>query len=829
MSCNCSGDISVLPPGSVKEAKWGGIGGNLTNQSDLTQTLDNKAPKDHQHNVDTIEGLPDKLAELDGKADKQVVENALNDVRLTAATAVGTSNSAQTDAGIALNAAIQADSKASTAGTAAINAAASANDALSVASVADNKASQAVAGASSAVAAASTAQTQSATAQLAANSAITQVQAVSSTVNTLGSNLTSMQAQINALQQGVIVYATQPALFAYTPGSGNPKIGMVTNDADPVKRGYYAWNGTSWDKALFDPLAQSLSAVANVLPNAGIYADNLGAMSWLDVLNQSPLFGTPDGRVFIEGLIGYVKTKEFGTLGNVATILDGATTPLLMTDVLGQAGIDATPDGRVYVPGLQNVVRPADIASLLTIGAMMVVERVGQLSISDNLDQSPIFDTPDGRVFIPGLQGFATKADLLNAGSGYSPWAGAYWVIIAYGQSNTLGTGTHAISLLQPYKNKMLNNSKMSDRPGVAGDGYVGTAFVPLKETSVETIATVVTNEITRRILNDRVNPDTLVMVGSAGGNGGTEFAKLSKGNAAGWFDKLETMLNDVCTLSAADGKQARVFSIHMREGEADYSINTSAADYIALQSAFLNDFQESIKAKTGFEFDGPLVFNQCCASHSYGGTLTIQPNIGMAQLDMALNHPRMVMSHPDYINYRVDHVHYITNHATRSSAYDARAAKYWSEGKKFLPLHVTNVEWFSDHVDLTYYVPYGKLEIDTTILPEAPNKGFDLWTQDSGALGLALIPGGITDVQVIGINKVRVSIVPSGMNYALTYAWGRPGEMQNSVQDDNGRPYVARGNIRDTHGNVDKYTNPNNVTFDLHNFAAVQPAFIKE
>lgn len=830
MSCNnCGGDISVLTPGAVKEPKWGGIAGSLANQSDLVQTLDNKAQKQHQHALDSIDGLADKLALLEAKADRLVVENEINNMRLNTAAALSTSNSAQTDAGIAMGAASLADNKASSAASAAVLAAASASEALLNAAVAENKATQAVIGASSAVAASAAAQTQSAAAQLTANTAATQVQAVTSTLSGLGSSVSSMQAQVAALQQGLVVHPSQAALLAYVPGTGDPKIGMVTNDADALKRGYYAWDGDSWEKALFDPLVQSLSAVANLLPNAGILPDNLGALSWLDFMNQSSLFGTPDGRVFIDGLQNFVKSKEFGTLGNVANILDGATTPLLMLDTLGQAGIDATPDGRVLIPGLQNVVRPADIAALLTIGGMMSVERVAQLSVSDNVDQSPIFDTPDGRVFIPGLQGYATKAELLDAGGGYSPWAGAYWIVLAYGQSNALGTGTDVVSTRQPYNNKMLNNAKMSARPGVVGDGYVATALVPLKESSVETITSVVANELTRRILLERVNPETLVLVGAAGGNGGTEFSKLSKGNAAGWFEKLESLLNDVCGLIRAQGKQARVFSIHVREGEADTSFNTSTTDYIALQTGFLNDFQESIRAKTGYAFDGPLVFNQCCATHSYPCTTTIEPKVAIAQLDMALHHPRMVMSHPDYINARIDMVHYLTNHATRSSAYCARAAKYWAEGKKFLPLHVTKAEWFNDHVDLTYHVPYGKLEIDTTILPEAPNKGFDLWAQDAGSLGMALIEGGISSVQVIGINKVRVGIVPSASNYALTYAWGRPGEMQPVAVDVNGRPYVARGNIRDTHGNVDKYSNPAGVTFDLHNFAAVQPAFIKE
>lgn len=832
MSCNnCNGDISVLPPGAVKEAKWGGIAGNLVNQSDLAQTLDDKAAKQHQHTLESIEGLADKLATLEAKADRQVVANEMNDVRLTAASALNTSSSAQNDAGIAMGAALQADIRASSAGTAAVNAAAAASDALNMATVAENKASQAVLGSSSAVAASSIAQTQSAAAQLIANNAAIQTQAMTGSVTDLGNSMGSMQVQINALQQGLIVHNTQAALFAYVPGVSDPRIGMVTNDADPLKRGYYAWDGDSWEKALFDPLAQSMAAVANVLPGAGILPDNLGALSWLDLLNQSSLFGTPDGRVFIEGLQNFVKTKEFGTLGNVATILDGATTPLLMVDTLGQAGIDATPDGRVFIAGLQNVVRPAEISALLTIGAMMAVEKVGQLSISDSLNQSPIFDTPDGRVFIPGLQGYATRQDFLDAGGGYSPWAGAYWIVLAYGQSNTLGTGADAVSIQQPYNNRMLNNSKMSARPGVVGDGYVGTALVPLKETGVETITSVVTNELTRRILLDRVNPETLVLVGAAGGNGGTKFAELSKGNAAGWFAKLESMLQDVCSLIAAEGKQARVYSIHMREGEADYVHNTSTEEYIELQSGFLNDFQEGIKANSGFEFAGPLVFNQCCASHSYEDTLNIQPNVGIAQLEMALNHPRMVMSHPDYINYRIDNAHYRGDHATRSSAYCARAVKYWAEGKKFIPLHVTRVEWFSDYVDLSYHVPYGKLEIDTTILPEAPNKGFDLWLQQDTVdeLDMTLVNSGITHVQVIGINKIRVSIVPNAGYYALTYAWGRPGEMQPEERDLNGRPYVARGNIRDSHGNVDKYTNPAGITFDLHNFAVVQAAFIKE
>lgn len=552
--------------------------------------------------------------------------------------------------------------------------------------------------------------------------------------------------------------------------------------------------------AAIDMLSGNVSAV---LPNMGIYKNDIGGISITDAAGNTSFFSTGDGRNY-GNFPEYAKLKDLLFLLIIGSSLKSTDNPYAVVDGQAFPGLFTTIDGRSY-GNFPEYVRKTQLAEAIS-----------------------------------------------EVGVGYNPFKGIVLIGVSYGQSNNLGTGANETSLVQPYLNVMMslpNNQTRYDQRNNAGVAqYAPTGLVPLIENDNESTLSATINELTRRILEDRLPPEDVVFAGLCGGNGGTNFAKLSKGAAImpdndippnalndfnyNWFDCLKLALADLVGFLNDTPLKPLPGFLNITEGEADLQARTSKQDYMDLQRKFVSDFSEECYQTMGVPFTGPVVFNQCCAMRSYvRGDISTpipdqfrKPFVPQAQLEMGLNDPNMVLSGPDYNIGRSDYVHFSDDYQPLHCAYKARALKAWFDGKKFKPLHVTKCEWFNDHVLLTYYLPAGsRLQFETSQVSGTPNMGFDLWQPDGTEddVNIDIISGAILGVVLQGPDRIRINLAanyPSGT--LLTYAWGRIDDPLQVAGPING----PRGNIADCFGKVDKFTLPvSGTVYEMHNYAVVQ------
>ena len=656
----------------------------------------------------------------------------------------------------------------------------------------------------------------------------------------------SLIDNISNLAGGAAGYQTKALLDAVTPSNPN-QLAYVLNDTDTTKNGMYGWNGTIWVKSPYDPLGSAITLMNQILPNAGIFANDHGGITVTDAKNQPIIVTTRDGRVYVENLKNFARIDSLGKIFGVADVFDPGIRPLLIVDAKNQPQIFDTPDGRLYLPTLQDVVRPADITDILTIAQNLKPAQIGPYIVTDAKYNGMFISTNDGRLWLPTLQDVVRPADLeeLNLSSGYNRFRGTIRLGMSIGQSNTLGSGATKTSLTQPYKNLMMNlpnnQTRYSERDASGVLLYAPTGLIPLVENGVESTLSVTINELTRRILADRLPVNDVVFAGYCTGNGGTRFELLSKGApimadnddppnalndfAMNWYECMRLGLADILNFINLTGKVALIDFVNITEGEADTVNRTTKLQYMDLQRGYISDFSEECYAITGKPFTGIVVLNQCCAMRSYVSAATYTqfrlPYVPQAQLEMGLNDSNMVLACPDYPFSRSDYVHFSADTQPLHCAYKARALKAWYDGRKWLPTYIKKCEWFSDHIILTYHVPHGRLQIETSQVAAAINYGFDIWQPAVNAINLETVTGAITSVVVDGVDRIRVNLAadyPAGT--LLTYAWGRVDDPLACA----GPTIGPRGNIADTHGRTEKFTLPVSLTvYSMHNYAVVQ------
>lgn len=791
-------------------------------------------------NINSADVIPEFNAV---KAAAETATQTATDASITSADALQRASQAQEQVVGAAVSADQALDAASVAQTAAATAAINAGQAQSDAAQAQTAAAQVLTTALNAETTANAASLAATDAQTLAHTAAIDAAAAAGQVAGAVADLPLVKSQVEIALLGTKPFATKPLMQAFVPGVNDPKVALVGNDPTPANRGYYYWDAAAnagagdWIKSPYDPSAAADTAAAEVLPTAGIYQNGFGGITVTDVKGNPIMFTTAAGLLYAVTLQGYTSLEQIGKLLGVANTFDPAEQLLLLTDGKYNPILFQTVGGLLHAPTLQNVVRPDDIGGLLMLGEAMSPDETMQMLVRDRKFSPAIFATPDSRVYIPNLQGYASLADIANIGGGGNRYKGAVIWHIFYGQSNNLGSGATSSSTTPSSRHFKLNKPRNNVRHGDPEYPAPGSQqLVGGCEVTQETPTSATINELLRRLTaENRVPVDDMLMAGTCSGNGGTTFAKLSKGHPDGWFDHLVAEVTDTLALLAATGKAVVFGSLNITEGEADTEDETSKADYMSLQRGFYADFAESIYTLTGQLFNGPLVFNQCCAMRSYvHDTLPTSfriPNVQRAQLEMGLTDPQMLCAFPDYILERrwiadqskFDHVHFNAYCQTVHAAYKARALKYWEDGRKWLPLHITKCEWYSSYILLTYYVPFGRLQFDTSVVAAVPNQGFDVWRTTETDPYCEPVLDAITGLTLVGTNQLRIDLAanyPAG--HFLTYAWGRFDDQIESAGPLRG----PRGALRDTHGLIDKYTPPpaaGSTVWDMHNWAVVQ------
>jgi hypothetical protein len=346
--------------------------------------------------------------------------------------------------------------------------------------------------------------------------------------------------------------------------------------------------------------------------------------------------------------------------------------------------------------------------------------------------------------------------------------------ILSTGQSLSLGyAGSPVLSTTQPYSNKMLSGT----------DSSPGTNLIPLVEVSNESPAAAMGNGITFQ--------NGVATVVTRHGVGGTPYAGLKKGTAP-YTNGMQQMVN-VRNAATLLGETSQVMGITTVHGETDSTSGTSAVTYEADLVEWQHDYETDIKAINGQVGTIPLFMDQMDSYTTYGHTTSVIPQ---GQLAASEDYPgKIILVGPKYfLNYSGTGPH-LTNTSYRllGEYYAKVMKKVFFDKVSWRPLSPDTIQILGNEIYAKFHVPEGVLTLDTTLVKENTNYGFEYYDTTSSAT--------ISSVSIINSDTVKITLsnAPSGGNQRLRYAYTGVANAAAGAQSD-GSP---RGNLRDTDSTV--------------------------
>lgn len=311
------------------------------------------------------------------------------------------------------------------------------------------------------------------------------------------------------------------------------------------------------------------------------------------------------------------------------------------------------------------------------------------------------------------------------------------------------------------------------------------TAFEPVREYVAgvlgETPAT--SFMLATRKWHERTTSVSPQMLYSVSALGGTAYVGIKKGTAT--YANAISQVTTAKAIAESMGLDYVVPSISIVHGESQS--NTTQAEYVAMMAEWVNDYRDDIVAITG-QAVPPVAF----ISQMLTGDPGTIPQIPLAQLQAHNENPNIIMVGPKYAYPFWDTYHMQGPGYMKMGELEARAERLTQVSGKWQPLKVMSAAVSGTKITLHLNNlpdgnagtpgPIGKLAIDTAIVSDPGNYGFQL---SSGT------------IETVAIGRDGVSIVITATaalapGTVLTYAL-QPA--LNSPQTGNGR----RGCIRDT------------------------------
>ncbi|HSO35228.1 MAG TPA: hypothetical protein VLT33_22020 [Labilithrix sp.] len=353
--------------------------------------------------------------------------------------------------------------------------------------------------------------------------------------------------------------------------------------------------------------------------------------------------------------------------------------------------------------------------------------------------------------------------------------------VLATGQSLSVGAlGTPALSTTQPYDNTMFVT-------GVLAGGVGLTSFKPLVEANVETMSSSFASLITKMareviLVGQPAGKTSHDLLLSAHGLGGTAYVGLKKGTVAYANGIAQAQAGH--DLAVAAGKTHVVRAVTNVHGESDSQDGNTMyeANLLEWQSSYESD----VKAITGQTEGIPMLHTQFSSWTRLAGvpTTSIIPS---AQLAAHVNAPgKIILVGAKYhLPYVGDGVH-LTNEGYRHMGEDY--AKVYRrvilEGKTWEPIHPKAVTRAGAVITVKMHVPAPPLVMDTTIVSDPGNKGFE-WAGGGETIASVAITG--PDTVVITLSAAPAA--PGRLRDAFT---GTAGALAGPMTG-------PRGNLRDS------------------------------
>ncbi len=340
--------------------------------------------------------------------------------------------------------------------------------------------------------------------------------------------------------------------------------------------------------------------------------------------------------------------------------------------------------------------------------------------------------------------------------------------VLATGQSLSVGAlGTPTLSLTQPYDNTMFVT-------GVVAGGAGLTSLSPLVEGNVETMSSSFASLITKLARDvvlvgqpaGKTSHDLLI---SAHGIGGTAYVGLEKGTAAYANGLAQAQAGH--DLAIVAGKTHVVRAVTNVHGESDSQ--NGNVNYEANLLEWQSNYETDVKAITGQVESIPMLHTQFSSWTRLSGfpTTSIIP---AAQLAAHVSAPgKIILVGAKYhLPYVADGVH-LTSEGYRHMGEDY--AKVYRrvilEGKTWEPVRPKTVTRAGAVITVKMFVPAPPLVMDTTIVSDPGNKGFE-WA--GGAESIASVA--LTGPDTVVITLSAAPAAAGRLRYAFTGTSGALG-----------------------------------------------------
>lgn len=585
----------------------------------------------------------------------------------------------------------------------------------------------------------------------------------------LGKVYPSLKKAIKIIMQNGMVGSTPYRTYADLLKStlANNSYGIVTNDNDLSKNGLWQKIDNVWVYSQLNTVPQIMSEINKAISFDQDFYDSQGRKVAWGVVDDSDKLGA---WVADDGTINASNIYSDDNSEIAFAIVDDNDKTALSIDKNGNAtmsGVEIS-DGGIY-----------------------------PLSFVDYNNRLLLAIDNNGDIVNMGYESFKQSVkNFINSfnkkDQSITPQKTDYMHVISYGQSLSRGSQAfNPINVTQPYQNVMFKSGVLT-RDWENAD-Y--TAFVPLieqdngKGEAESPVSGILNTFVTKQIAKG----DTAgiwKMLGSAPGEGGRSVAYLSKGG--GRYTDLIKQVSGAMTTANRQNQSYSVWAVTWTQAEQDYEEKTTR---LAFQQALLklhDNLKSDITAITKQSFAPPLICYQV-ASHRYYKLL--RNDLALALLDASLERNDIMIACPMYqFVYAPDSVHIVAESSQMLGRYYANALDYVkTTGKKWQPLQVKNMIVQGRIIDLEFNK--SGLVLDTALVTQTANYGFDIWQGDV----LQII---IASVAIIDKSRVRIVLSADLPSEAyLSYARGRDGDPYKS-----GCVEGARGNLRDSNGDIDNY-----------------------
>jgi len=350
-----------------------------------------------------------------------------------------------------------------------------------------------------------------------------------------------------------------------------------------------------------------------------------------------------------------------------------------------------------------------------------------------------------------------------------------YMHILSTGQSLSLG-GNPAFSGVQPYENVGLTTVVEN---GVKTDYG---PFVPLIAVGGERPDIPVAN--TYAGFSD-VDGITLSAIATSHGGGGLQYTKIMKGTDPYNRGMAQAALSK--SLAEAEGAIYNPLAIMLIHGEADAMHDTT--EYEGQLVELRSDYNTDLSALMGSSVNLPLFFNQTSQSNPNSAALL--------QLKTQREHDDMYLIGPIYqYKFNADYIH-LLGEGSRDVGEQFGKVMYdvMQKGVDWKPLSPTSITRTGAEVLVTFHVPAGTLQFDTTQVAERQAKGFRYFVDG--------VEKTISSVAIVSGNTVKLTLaaVPTGTLEEVTYALNPA--LGNVSYGDPADPLAFGGNLRDTDSRV--------------------------